>query len=144
MHMQRAIVACWNPSYATRRPEHDACARTLRSSDIGSAQRHRPGSYHLHSCKLLGDRMRENLVIICRDRDAEEFDTFMVDFGEYQVRLSSTAWYLSIKDAPERIQEDILSRLGKYTTHYIFEASGVTYNTVDNNAATVLDVLFAR
>jgi hypothetical protein len=40
------------------------------------------------------------------------------------------------------IQEEILSRLGKYTTHYIFEASTVTYNTVDSEAASALDTLF--
>jgi hypothetical protein len=46
--------------------------------------------------------------------------------------------------APELIQEEILARLGKYTTHYIFEAETVTWNTVDSEAATALNTLFSE
>jgi hypothetical protein len=89
-------------------------------------------------------RMKGNLVIICRDQDAQAFDYLMAEYGAYQIRLSSTAWYLKLETAPERVQEEILSRLGKYTTHYIFEADSVIYNTVDSEAASALDALFAE
>jgi hypothetical protein len=89
-------------------------------------------------------RMKGNLVIICRDQDAQAFDHLMAEYGAYQIRLSSTAWYLKLNAAPERVQEEILARLGKYTTHYIFEAGSVTYNTVDSEAAAALDALFAE
>jgi hypothetical protein len=88
--------------------------------------------------------MKGNLVIICRDQDADKFDHLLADYGNYQVRLSSTAWYLRLDAAPEQLQEEILAKLGKYTTHYIFEASSVTYNTVDSEAASSLDSLFAE
>jgi hypothetical protein len=87
--------------------------------------------------------MKGNLVIVCRDQDAQEFDSIMAEYGAFQTRLSSTAWYLRLEVAPELIQEEILARLGKYTTHYIFEASTVTYNTVDSEAASALNTLFA-
>jgi hypothetical protein len=60
-----------------------------------------------------------------------------------QTRLSSTAWYLKLEAAPELVQEEILARIGKYTTHYIFEADSVVYNTVDSEAAAALDTLFS-
>jgi hypothetical protein len=87
--------------------------------------------------------MKGNLVIVCRDQDAHEFDAIMSEYGAFQTRLSSTTWYLRLEVAPELIQEEILARLGKYTTHYIFEASTVTYNTVDSDAASALNTLFA-
>ncbi|SAL44698.1 hypothetical protein AWB68_02103 [Caballeronia choica] len=86
--------------------------------------------------------MKGNLVIVCRDQDAEAFDHLLAEYGSFQTRLSSTTWFLKIDVAPEIIQEEILERLGKYTTHYIFEASTVTYNTVDSEAASALETLF--
>jgi len=86
--------------------------------------------------------MKGNLVIICRDQDADAFDHLMAEYGAFQVRLSSTAWYLKLDAAPEAVQDEILARLGKYTTHYIFSADSVTYNTVDSEAASALDTLF--
>ncbi|RQH08474.1 hypothetical protein [Paraburkholderia dinghuensis] len=88
--------------------------------------------------------MKGNLVIVCRDQDVHAFDQLMVEYGAFQTRLSSTAWYLKLDVAPELIQEEILTRLGKYTTHYIFEADSVTYNTVDSEAAAALDTLFSE
>lgn len=88
--------------------------------------------------------MKGNLVIVCRDQDADAFDHLMAEYGAFQTRLSSTAWYLKLEAAPEVIQEEILAKLGKYTTHYIFEADSVTYNTVDSEAAAALDALFAE
>lgn len=87
--------------------------------------------------------MKGNLVIVCRDQDVDAFDQLMVEYGAFQTRLSSTAWYLKLDVAPELIQEEILARVGKYTTHYIFEADSVTYNTVDSDAASALDSLFS-
>jgi hypothetical protein len=87
--------------------------------------------------------MKGNLVIVCRDQDAIAFDQLMVEYGAFQTRLSSTAWYLKLEAAPELVQEEILARLGKYTTHYIFEADSVVYNTVDSEAASALDTLFS-
>jgi hypothetical protein len=87
--------------------------------------------------------MKGNLVIVCRDQDAEAFDHLLAEYGAFQSRISSTAWYLRLEVAPEVIQEEILGRLGKYTTHYIFEADTVTYNTVDSDAAAALNSLFA-
>jgi hypothetical protein len=86
--------------------------------------------------------MKGNLVIICRDQDADAFDHLMAEYGAFQTRLSSTAWYLKFDAASEAVQEEILARLGKYTTHYIFGADSVTYNTVDSEAASALDTLF--
>jgi hypothetical protein len=86
--------------------------------------------------------MKGNLVIVCRDQDADAFDHLLVEYGSFQTRLSSTAWYLKLEVAPEAIQEEILAKLGKYTTHYIFEADSVTYNTVDSDAAAALNTLF--
>ncbi|KMY86765.1 hypothetical protein BUMB_01049c [Candidatus Paraburkholderia calva] len=86
--------------------------------------------------------MKGNLVIVCRDQDAETFDHLLAEYGSFQTRLSSTTWFLKIDLAPKVIQEEILSHLGKYTTHYIFEASTVTYNTVDSEAASALETLF--
>ncbi|CAN7466208.1 hypothetical protein LJR230_003020 [Trinickia sp. LjRoot230] len=86
--------------------------------------------------------MKGNLVIVCRDQDADAFDHLMAEYGAYQTRLSSTAWYLKLEAEPESVQEDILTKLGKYTTHYIFGADSVTYNTVDSEAASALDTLF--
>ncbi|WJF89408.1 hypothetical protein QS306_09780 [Paraburkholderia bonniea] len=88
--------------------------------------------------------MKGNLVIVCRDQDASAFDQLLADYGAFQIRLSSTTWYLKLEIAPEIIQEEILERLGKYTTHYIFEAETVTWNTVDSDAATALNTLFAE
>lgn len=87
--------------------------------------------------------MKGNLVIVCRDQDAEAFDALMAEYGVFQTPLSSTAWYLHLEMAPELVQEDILRRLGRYTTHYIFEASTVTYNTVDSEAAATINSLFS-
>ncbi|HTH62001.1 MAG TPA: hypothetical protein VL689_17840 [Paraburkholderia sp.] len=87
--------------------------------------------------------MKGNLVIVCRDQDVDAFDELMVEYGAFQTRLSSTTWYLKLDVAPELIQEEILARVGKYTTHYIFEADSVTYNTVDSEAASALDALFS-
>jgi hypothetical protein len=89
-------------------------------------------------------RMKGNLVIVCRDQDAQAFDHLMADYGAYQVRLSSTAWYLKLEVTPEHVQDDILAKLGKYTTHYIFGADSVIYNTVDSEAASALDALFSE
>lgn len=86
--------------------------------------------------------MKGNLVIVCRDQDADAFDHLMAEYGAFQTRLSSTAWYLKFDAAPEAVQDEILARLGKYTTHYIFGADSVTYNTVDSEAASALDTLF--
>jgi hypothetical protein len=86
--------------------------------------------------------MKGNLVIVCRDQDADAFDHLLAEYGAFQTRLSSTAWYLKLDASPETLQEEILARLGKYTTHYIFEASTVTYNTVDSEAASALETLF--
>jgi hypothetical protein len=86
--------------------------------------------------------MKGNLVIVCRDHDAGAFDHLLAEYGAFQTRLSSTAWFLKLDVAPEAIQEEILTKLGKYTTHYIFEANSVTYNTVDSDAAAALDSLF--
>jgi len=88
--------------------------------------------------------MKGNLVIVCRDQDAETFDHLLAEYGSFQTRLSSTTWFLKIDLAPEVIQEEILSRLGKYTTHYIFEADTVTWNTVDSEAAAALNTLFTE
>ncbi|WP_153099902.1 hypothetical protein [Paraburkholderia hayleyella] len=88
--------------------------------------------------------MKGNLVIVCRDQDANAFDQLMAEYGAFQTRLSSTAWYLKMDVAPEIIQEEILALLGKYTTHYIFEAETVTWNTVDSDAATALNTLFGE
>jgi hypothetical protein len=87
--------------------------------------------------------MKGNLVIVCRDQDADAFDHLLAEYGSFQTRLSSTTWYLKLDVAPETIQEEILQKLGKYTTHYIFEADSVTYNTVDSDAAAALNTLFA-
>src|SRR5471032_976762 len=86
--------------------------------------------------------MKGNLVIVCRDQDADAFDHLLAEYGAFQTRLSSTAWYLRLDVAPEVIQEEILARFGKYTTHYIFDAATVTYNTVDSEAASALNTLF--
>ncbi len=86
--------------------------------------------------------MKGNLVIVCRDQDADAFDHLMAEYGAFQTRLSSTAWYLKLDAAPEAVQDEILARLGKYTTHYIFGADSVTYSTVDSEAASALDTLF--
>ncbi|AIO65632.1 hypothetical protein [Burkholderia oklahomensis] len=88
--------------------------------------------------------MAGNLVIVCRDQDAEAFDQLMQEYGSFQTRLSSTAWYLNMNIVPETLQEDILDRVGKYTTLYIFEATSVTYNTIDSNAAETLSTLFGE
>lgn len=88
--------------------------------------------------------MKGNLVIVCRDEDAQAFDALMAEYGAFQSRLSSTAWYLKLDAAPETVQEDITERLGKYATHYIFSADSVIYNTVDSEAASALDALFTE
>lgn len=87
-------------------------------------------------------KRKRNLIIVCRDEDAQAFDELMADYGTFQSRLSSTAWYLKLDAAPETVQDEIIERLGKYTTHYIFTADSVTYNTVDSEAASALDALF--
>jgi hypothetical protein len=87
--------------------------------------------------------MKGNLVIVCRDPDADAFDSIMAEYGAFQIKLSSTTWYLKLDVTPELIQEEILARLGRYTTHYIFEAGSVTFNTVDADAATALNSLFS-
>lgn len=86
--------------------------------------------------------MKGNLVIVCRDADTDAFDGVMSEYGTFQIRLSSTAWYLKLDVAPELIQAEILERLGKFATHYIFEAGSVTFNTVDSEAAAALNALF--
>jgi hypothetical protein len=88
--------------------------------------------------------MAGNLVIVCRDQDAEAFYHLMQEYGTFQTRLSSTAWYLNMNIVPETLQDDILERLGKYTTLYIFDAKSVTYNTIDSNAAETLSTLFGE
>lgn len=88
--------------------------------------------------------MKGNYVVVCRDQNAQECDQIMAEYGALQTRLSSTAWYLKLDVAPEAIQEEIIERLGKYTTHYIFETSSVTYNTVDSDAASALTALFSN
>jgi hypothetical protein len=88
--------------------------------------------------------MKGNLVIVCRDQDAAAFDHLLAEYGAFQSRLSSTTWYLKLDVAPETIQDEILEKLGKYTTHYIFEANSVTYNTVDSEAAAALNTLFTE
>jgi hypothetical protein len=88
--------------------------------------------------------MKGNLVIVCRDADAHTFDAVMAEYGTFQVKLSSTAWYLKFDGAPEAIQAEVIERLGKFTTHYIFEADSVTFNTVDSIAAGTLNALFAE
>lgn len=87
--------------------------------------------------------MKGNLVIVCRDQDADAFDQLLAEYGAFQTRLSSTTWYLKLAVEPELIQEEILARLGKYTTHYIFEAETVIWNTVDSEAANALNTLFS-
>jgi hypothetical protein len=86
--------------------------------------------------------MKGNYIVVCRDQDAQAFDAIMAEYGTFQTRLSSTAWYVKLDAAPESIQETILAQLGKYATHYIFETSSVTYNTVDSDAAAALNSLF--
>lgn len=88
--------------------------------------------------------MAGNLVIVCRDQDADAFYELMQEYGSFQTRLSSTAWYLNMNIVPESLQDEILDRLGKYTTVYIFEATSVTYNTIDSNAAETLGTLFCE
>jgi hypothetical protein len=88
--------------------------------------------------------MKGNLVIVCRDQDADAFDHLMAEYGTFQIRLSSTAWYLKLDVASEDIQNEIIAKLGKYTTHYIFGANSVTYTTVDSEAASALEALFAE
>ena len=41
--------------------------------------------------------MAGNLVIVCRDQDADAFYTLMQEYGTFQARLSSTApaWCIS-------------------------------------------------
>ncbi|CAH2928541.1 MAG: FIG00452965: hypothetical protein [uncultured Paraburkholderia sp.] len=87
--------------------------------------------------------MKGNLVIVCRDQDADAFDHLLAEYGAFQTRLSSTEWYLKLNVAPEVIHEEIPERLGKYTTHYIFEAESATWNTVDSEAANALNTLFS-
>ncbi len=86
--------------------------------------------------------MKGNFVIVCRDQDAPEFDAIMTEYGAFQTQLSSTTWYLKLEVAPELIQEEICERLGKYTTHYIFDTTAVTYTTVDSAVASALNTLF--
>jgi hypothetical protein len=100
-----------------------------------------PSVRSIHAAR--GEKMKGNLVIVCRDQDVHDFDAIMSEYGAFQTRLSSTAWYLKLEVAPELIQEEIIARLGKYTTHYIFEASTVTFNTIDSEAAAALNSLFA-
>ncbi len=88
--------------------------------------------------------MAGNLVIVCRDQDADAFYSLMQEYGAFQARLSSTTWYLNMNVVPESLQDEILERLGKYTTLYIFEATSVTYNTVDSHAAETLGTLFGE
>jgi hypothetical protein len=73
--------------------------------------------------------MKGNLVIVCRDQDAQEFDALMAEYGAFQTRLSSTAWYLKLDVAPDVIQGEILARLGKYTTSSRRAASPTTPST---------------
>lgn len=53
--------------------------------------------------------MAGNLVIVCRDQDADAFYELMQEYGSFQTRLSSTAWYLNMNVVPESLQEEILS-----------------------------------
>lgn len=48
--------------------------------------------------------MAGNLVIVCRDQDADAFDQLMQEYGSFQTRLSSTAWYLNMNIVPETLQ----------------------------------------
>ena len=58
--------------------------------------------------------MAGNLVIVCRDQDAETFYHLMQEYGAFQTRLLSTAWwYLNMNIVPETLQDDILDRLAK-------------------------------
>ena len=88
--------------------------------------------------------MKGNYVVICRDENGQECDEIMAEYCAFQTRLSSTAWYLKLDVAPETIQEEIISRLGKYSTHYIFETSSVTYNSVDSETVSALNSLFSN
>ena len=64
--------------------------------------------------------MKGNLVIVCRDQDAEAFDHLLAEYGAFQTRLSSTAWYLRLDVAPEVIQEEILGAVWANTPRTIF------------------------
>jgi hypothetical protein len=133
-----------------RRREASACKRPRAAMRIQPARREEAfahpgcaaGMIHAERQYAKGDFMKGNLVIVCRDSDAEAFDAIMAEYGAFQIRLSSTAWYLKLDVSPELIQAEILDRLGKFTTHYIFEAGAVTFNTVDSDAASALNSLF--
>jgi hypothetical protein len=86
--------------------------------------------------------MSGNLVIVCSEQDAEKLGEAMQDYGAFQTRLSSSAWYLNLDSSPEDLQAALLARLGRYATLYIFEASSVTYNTSDADAAETLGTRF--
>jgi hypothetical protein len=86
--------------------------------------------------------MSGNLVIVCSEQEAETLGELMQEYGSYQTRLASAAWYLNLDIRPEDLQETLLGRLGRYATLYIFEASSVTYNTSDAGAAETLDTRF--
>lgn len=86
--------------------------------------------------------MEKNLVVICRDNDAVQFDELISEYGNYQIRLSSTSWFVKLNGKPEHLRDEILDRLGKLTTHYIFETTSVLYNTVDSDAAATIEAHF--
>ncbi|MCP1116663.1 hypothetical protein [Robbsia andropogonis] len=86
--------------------------------------------------------MKGNYVVVFRDENAEACDPIMAEYGTYQTRLSSTTWMLDSIDDAEELRESILARLGKHATVYVFETSGVAYNTVDSDAGTALRAQF--
>ena len=86
--------------------------------------------------------MEGNFIVVCRDQDADAFDILLAEYGAFHARLSSTAWYLKLDAAPEVIQAEIIACLGKHMTHYVFGAETATWNTVDGEAASVLNTLF--
>jgi hypothetical protein len=124
-------------------PQHRAPAGTGRGALGRTHAAGTTGIMQVLRMHATGAFMKGNLVIVCRDPDADAFDSIMSEYGAFQTKLSSTAWYLKLDVTPELIQEEILERLGRYTTHYIFEASSVTFNTVDADAATSLNSLFS-
>jgi hypothetical protein len=144
------------PNYAViragRKPGSRTRTQTGRTSAddrgeagmIGVGPRRRSTDRRRGSTDQREEGMAGNLVIVCRDQDADAFYELMQEYGSFQTRLSSTAWYLNMNVVPESLQEEILERLGRYTTVYIFEAMSVTYNTIDSNAAETLGTLFGE
>jgi hypothetical protein len=137
------------PNYAVIRAGREPARRTRMQTASGVAGRIRRSGYDRDLPRwgrsTSGRKgMAGNLVIVCRDQDADAFYELMQEYGSFQTRLSSTAWYLNMNVVPESLQDEILERLGRYTTVYIFEATSVTYNTIDSNAAETLGTLFGE